>query len=166
MAITESIILFAGFVFAHAAWSVSDLPKDELLVPLVMIEKAGKRELIRFEADSQEQAITKAKAWIAANEASIDFWVFAREGQFKEKGKFVDVLTIEAKSRPMSDSIVFVQRFQPFHKGKFRLIGEPSVSIKGQIVNETEAKRLRKLLIDGVSTHPHASPLWKQWTMP
>jgi len=31
-------VLLAGFVLAHAVWSVADLPSGELLVPLAVIE--------------------------------------------------------------------------------------------------------------------------------
>ena len=49
----DSLMLLAGFVLAHAAWSVSDLPKGELLVPLAVVEKNGQRQLLRFEAQTQ-----------------------------------------------------------------------------------------------------------------
>lgn len=39
MPVPEATALLAGFVLAHAAWSVSDLPEGQLLVPLAMIEE-------------------------------------------------------------------------------------------------------------------------------
>lgn len=59
--IPESVALLAGFVLAHAAWSVSDLPRGERLVPLAVVETAGQRQLLRFEAPTQEQAISDGK---------------------------------------------------------------------------------------------------------
>lgn len=41
MPVPEATALLAGFVFAHAAWSVSDLPEGQLLVPLAMIEEGS-----------------------------------------------------------------------------------------------------------------------------
>ena len=49
----DSVVLLAGFVLAHAAWSVSDLPKGQLLVPLAVVETGGQRQLLRFEAQTQ-----------------------------------------------------------------------------------------------------------------
>ena len=40
----DAAVSLAGFVLAHAVWSVSDLPQGELLVPLALIEKAGQRK--------------------------------------------------------------------------------------------------------------------------
>lgn len=50
MQFDKSLLSLAGFAFAHAAWSVSDLSEGELLVPLALIEKSGERQLLRFEA--------------------------------------------------------------------------------------------------------------------
>ena len=61
--IPESALLLAGFVWAHAAWSISDAP--DLLVPLAMVERNGQREIMRFEADTQEEAIAHVKAKMA-----------------------------------------------------------------------------------------------------
>jgi len=59
MAIPEPALLLAGFVLAHAAWSISDLPEGDLLVPLAVVEANGQRRLLRFEAETQDAAIAK-----------------------------------------------------------------------------------------------------------
>ena len=61
----DSVVLLAGFVLAHGAWSASDLPKGELLVPLAVVETGGQRQLLRFEAQTQEQSIAEGKATLA-----------------------------------------------------------------------------------------------------
>ena len=163
MAIPESLLLLAGFVFAHATWSVSDLPEGELLVPMAIVEKSGQRQLQRFEAETQVKAIMEGKAYLKDNEKNFDAWAFAREGQMLFNGKYVDTLTVEAKANGMSESIVFVQKFQPFSSGVFKLIGEPLVSIGGNQVSDDEAKSLISELNDGVETHQKAVELWPQW---
>jgi len=69
-----------GFVLAHAAWSISDVPKGELPVPLAIVERQGQRQLFRFEAETQDAAIAKGKATVAEATDSVDAWAFAREG--------------------------------------------------------------------------------------
>jgi len=78
--IPDSLILLAGFVLAHSAWSVSDLSKGEFLVPLAIVEKTGQRQLLRFEAQTQEQAIAEGKAALAQRQGQLDAWAFGREG--------------------------------------------------------------------------------------
>src|SRR5689334_1387184 len=105
MPIPESAVLLAGFVLAHAVWSVSDLPKGDLLVPLAIIEKNGQREVLRFEAETQAEAINEGKATLVKHQADADAWAFAREGQFKEDGKYVDVISVDAWAKGMAAPI-------------------------------------------------------------
>lgn len=161
--IPDSLMTLAGFVFAHATWSVSDLPAGDLLVPLAIVEKSGQRQLVRFEAETQEQAISQGKATLQAHEQDVDAWAFAREGKIQEAGKYVDVLTIEAKATGMSESIIFAQRFQPFSQGQFQLIGEPLVFVGGKSASAEESKTLVAKLIMGVQSHGKAAELWNQW---
>ena len=78
-----SALPLAGFVLAHAAWSVSDLPEEDLLCPLALLEDSeGGRRLVRFEAESQEQAITLGKETLSSPDAGTNAWAFAREGSW------------------------------------------------------------------------------------
>jgi hypothetical protein len=92
----DAAVPLAGFVLAHAVWSVSDLLEGELLVPLAMTEKAGQRELHRFEAETQEQGIANCKTAIGKLSGKVDTWAFAREGQFNEGSDNVDVISVDA----------------------------------------------------------------------
>lgn len=166
MPIADSLVSLAGFAFAHAAWSVSDLPKGELLVPLAIVEKSGQRQLLRFEAESQERAITEGKATLARHEQDLDAWVLVREGQIREGEAFADVLTVEAKSAGEVESIVFVQRFQPFATGVFKLLGSPQVAVGGRALSEVEAKPFLAQLYAGVQSHSKAMEHWQQWSAP
>ena len=38
MKFPDSLVNLAGFALAHAAWSVSDLPQTELLVPFGVLD--------------------------------------------------------------------------------------------------------------------------------
>ena len=164
MPFSDSLLNLAGFAFAHAIWSVSDLPNGELLVPLAIVEKAGQRQLLRFEAESQEKAIADGKATLAEHEQELDAWVFVREGQINENGLYVDALTIEAKSRENSSSIVFVQRFQPFASGKFKLLGPPSAVVGNKALSEQEGVPLVARLLKGAQTHSKAAGHWREWS--
>ena len=166
MAISDSLLMLAGFVFAHATWSVSDLTEGESLVPLVITDNGGHRQLMRFEAETQAQAIAEGKAELAAHGNEFDAWAFAREGQFKEDGAYVDVLTVEAKSKDMKDPIAFIQRFRPYATGEFKLIGQPMVVIGGEVISENEAAPFIAQLRRGILSHEKAAELWPSWTTP
>jgi len=120
----DSLILLAGFVLAHAVWSVSDLPKSELLVPLAIVVEHGQRQLLRFEAPTQEQTIAEGKTTLANRQAELDAWAFGREGLMPEGTGKVDVLTVDAWVKGMARPITFVQRFRPYSSGAFRITGD------------------------------------------
>ncbi len=163
MPIPESGVLLAGFVLAHAVWSVSDLPKGDLLVPLAIIEKNGQREVLRFEAETQAEAINEGKATLVKRQADADAWAFAREGQFKEDGKYVDVISVDAWAKEMAAPITFVQRFQPFASGKFKVLGEAWVVIDGKVQTPEVSSQLISQLNRGIQSHSRAAKLWPEW---
>jgi hypothetical protein len=159
----DAAVPLAGFALAHAAWSVSDLTEGERLIPLAMIEKAGKRELHRFEAETQEQAIATGRAEMDRLSAKVDAWAFAREGRFNEGSGYVDVISVDAWARGMTESISFVQKFRPFASGKFSLLGDPWVVIDGTLQNPAASGDLIAKLNRGIQSHPKAYEHWSEW---
>jgi hypothetical protein len=166
MSLPNAGLLLAGFVLAHAVWNVSDMPKGELLVPLAIVERGEKRELIRFEADTQEAAIAKGKAMMAELGKSVDAWAFARDGLLRdpETGRAVDAVTIDFWAKGMESPANLIQRYEPFAtRRKFRLLGEPMVLISGVALQPKDSMPLLEVISRGVQQHPQAAPLWPSW---
>ena len=160
---SDSVALLAGFVLAHAAWSVSDLPKGELLVPLAVVETGGQRQLLRFQAQTQEQSIAEGKATLTKRQGQLDAWAFVREGLMPDGTGKVDVLTVDAWARGMTRPITFVQKFSPYSSGAFRIRGDAIVIVDGKLVEGAEATGLVRRLYEGASQHPKAGQLWSAW---
>ncbi len=157
-------LLLAGFVLAHAAWSVSDLPQGELLVPLAIVERGGTRELMRFEAATQEEAIKQGKAKMAGLTGTVDAWAFAREGLITEGGRKIDALTVDFWAKGMEESASLMQRYEPFAaRGRFRVIGQPDIIIKGVMQEPHAAEQPVSQVRAGISQHPKAASLWDAW---
>ena len=142
---------------------MSDLPKGELLVPLAVFERNGQRQLLRFEAQTQEQAIAEGKTTLANRQAQLDAWAFVREGLMPQGTGKVDVLTVDAWAKGMARPITFVQRFSPYSFGAFGIKGDAMVVVDGKVLEGPEAARLVKRLYDGVRQHPKAGQLWQGW---
>jgi hypothetical protein len=159
----DSLLLLAGFALAHAAWSVSDLPRGELLVPLAVVEKDGRRQLLRFEARTQEEAIAQAKAALAQRQPELDAWALAREGVMSKGTDKVDVLSVDAWAKGMGQPITFVQEFIPYSSGAFRVGGDALAIMDGRTLAGAEAARLVAKLYEGVRQHPKAGQLWQGW---
>jgi hypothetical protein len=165
MALPESALLLAGFVLAHAAWSISDAP--ELLVPMAAVEQNGQRKMMRFVADTQQEAIAHGKSEMTALGNDVDDWAFAREGVLDEKGERADVISVDIGVRGSAQRITLIQRFEPYAKRhRFRLLGDPQVSIDGQIQDPAKVKDLLTTVRRGVGQHPKVALLWDTWHTP
>ncbi len=153
----------AGFVLAHAAWIVSDLPDKDLLAPFVIIEQSGHRELQPYEAPTQEEAIAAGKAAMPQWTATSDAWAFAREGSVREGQDRTDVLIIDFWAKGMKEPVTLIQRFERFTKhGRFKILGEPMVSLGGKIL-PTFTDSGQAQLRHGIQQHTKVAPLWDTW---
>ena len=162
---SETALLLAGFVLAHASWSISDTP--ELLVPLAVVQTNGERQLMRFEADTQEEAITHGKAKMASLGSSVDAWALAREGMFNENGQKVDVILVDPGGKGVEHRVTLIQRFEPYSKRHhFRLIGEPELIIDGHWQDSAKVKDDLATVRRGILEHPKVAPLWTDWHKP
>lgn len=157
----------AGFVLAHAAWSISDTADDELLCPLAVIEKpGGERRLLRFEAETQEAAIRTGESAMNEAAASAAAWAFAREGTWRsaDANELRDVLTIDFWARGMRGAASLVQPFKRYTRGgRFRLLGDPTLVAEGLVIERGTARASLEAIDGGVLTHPRAAELWESW---
>jgi len=157
-------LTLGGFVLAHAAWSISDVEPGELLVPFVIIESGGRRQLTRFEGESQEAAIERGKQATRKATDTADAWAFAREGLMPRGGYKVDVLVVEFWARGMTQPALLLQQFSPLKQGQsFRLIDDSQVAISGQILDLVDARPVLEQVRNGVESHAKVAPLWAGW---
>ena len=90
--ISEAAAVLAGFVLAHAVWSVSDLPNGDGFVPVAIVVVQGERQLRRFVADTPEEAVSKGRAELRAAMSNAEAWAFAHDAV---------TATVDQGTRPM-----------------------------------------------------------------
>jgi hypothetical protein len=164
MPIPDAAALLAGFVLAHAAWSASDLPRGELVAPLAIVEQNGERELHRFEAPTQAEAVARGKKAMTDATARADAWAFAREGPFNREGQKVDMLVVDFWAKGMASPATIMQQFEPFTTGgRFKIIGEPLLVLDGQPQTDGAAQAVIARLREGIRSHPKVASLWDSW---
>ena len=157
-------ILLLGFTLAHAVWSIAEAEAEELLCPLAFIERDGNLELLRFESETQEDAISKGKDYINLHKENAVVSGFAREGLFPEQDKKADVLLVECWAKNETEQYGVIQKFMPNEgKGKFQLLGEPIILIHGVIQTEKIANKLKEKLEQGIQSYSKVAPLWNKW---
>ena len=163
--IPDHALALGGFTVAHATWSVSDLPDSELLCPLAIVERQGQRELLRFEAETQEEAISEGKR-VMAEEKDADAWAFAREGAWRmqEGGEAQDVLVVDFCAEGMLNPLTVVQPFERFTKsGRFRVVGEMMIASSGQVLDSASSHKLIEGIKAGIQEHSKVAELWHTW---
>lgn len=152
----------AGFTLAHAAWNVSDLSIDDLLAPLALVEERGERRLIRFEADTQEEAIVSGKAAMEEATHSAEGWAFAREGLWRPGGKDAppqDVLTLDFWGIPMKAPASILLPFRRMSEHMpFQLLSEPVFVVDGRMMKTEDSRTLVAALDDGIQSHGAVAP--------
>jgi len=122
---------------------------------------------MRFEADTQEEAIARGKAKMATLGEELDAWAFAREGPLNEKGNKIDVISVDLGVKGTKTRVTIIQRFEPYAKRRhFRLLGDPEIAIDGVVQDSRRVKDMLETIRRGVSQHSRAAPLWDGWRQP
>ena len=156
----------AGFALAHAAWSLSDLDDGEQLCPLAVVEREGERRLIRFEAESQEDAIVAGKAAMREATDSGAAWAFAREAPWRKlvSDQAGEVLAIDFWASGMPGAATIMQHFnRPKNGSRFRIGGTPALVFDGIRLSPDVAAPTIASIMDGVRAHGAVAGLWDGW---
>jgi hypothetical protein len=158
MSIPDDILLFSGFALAHAAYSISDVPAGQLLIPLFIAEHQGKREVRRFEAATQEEAIIAAKRHIQTVDGTLDLWTFSREGSMVlSDDSRADIISVDASAAAFHFRLSIIQSFRSTsHFDGFALLGTPIVALDGVEVSPEDQSECRRVLDQGFAMHPSA----------
>jgi hypothetical protein len=153
----------AGLALAHALWNVCDFEDpEEALCPLAFTLDGRQRELLRFEADSQEEAIENAHARLA-DDATLVAWAFAREAVMRSPSGPVDVVLVEAWCDELDEPVLFAQPIAPASRGTFSLLGAPLVLVDGKPLADDAAAPVLDVLRAGALSHDEAAARWDAW---
>lgn len=161
----DDALRFGGFALAHTAWIASDLKAGELVCPFGVVEIGDSREVIPFQAPSQEEAIRRGKQKMHEITGSVDRWAFAREGLWSVLGSDLpkqDVLTVSAWSTGLDEPVILQQRFSPTSKSNFALLGSVMIVVHGVNCTEEIQSKLLPIVHRGISQHPHGEN-WVRW---
>jgi hypothetical protein len=168
MLVPRSAALLAGEVLAHAAWSLSEAPEGEVLIPLGGILREGRVELIRFVPEDLPEELSGdfiafARQQLADQQGKLEAWTLAYDTRVTRGQGKVDAIVFEVWGQGMAAPAMFAQAYQPFHSGTFRLLGEPfflgaAISDAQDALSET-LRTFRR----GVENHKQVAALWDNW---
>jgi hypothetical protein len=167
MTLPQSALSLAGFTLAHAAWSLSDMDDGAPLCPLAVIEQQdGARRLVRFEADTQEQAIIAGKGAMRDTGSDVAAWAFAREGAWRKMGSDHpgDVLAIDFWAPGVTGAATLTQPFNRAINGaRFRIGARPTLLVGHTLLSADVALPYLETIMAGVRAHTVVAELWPAW---
>lgn len=155
--LTAPAIKLGGFLLAHALWIISELPPGDPYTPQALCEGSEGRELLVFEADTQEEAITKGKMFMDTALTRFDRCAFARDGVVTSDS-VIDVVSVDIIDG--KDRQTVVQAYAPAAEQPFRLLGNELVASHHAAGQATEIARTRQLLHEGAAEHRAAAQAW------
>lgn len=161
--VAEDVLELAGFVLVHCALVADGNREGELICPFAVIQDQEGRDVVHFEADTQEEAVSLG--WASLNEAQSNklSWAFGREGVFRERdGTGIDVLTVSVWTPGAGDLYSLVQRFGRSEDQAIHLIGVTEV-FRHDEGTATPVERWSGAALDrGIALHPRGSA-WPAW---
>lgn len=159
-AISENMLNIGGFLLAHATWIIADLGPAENYVPQAMCLKNGELVLNVFEAETQVEAVSKGKAFMATEAVNFEACAFARDGLVRKDGSAIDVLLIDLSDDSGARVLTMIQ---PYKKDdRMHLLGdEVFLSSVGAVIDEATSASMRPLVHDGAQSHSGALESWK-----
>jgi hypothetical protein len=153
---------FAGFVLAHCAAIADANRAGELICPFAVLEGDDGRQVVDFESETQEEAVSKGWASLGEAKAKKVSWAFGRQGLYREPdGNSIDVLTVTVWMSNLKEHYSVMQRFGRREGQAIYLIGAPELfKHKGDYAEPVERWN-EKALKRGVANHPKGS-MWSE----
>lgn len=161
--VPDEALELAGFVLAHCAAICDANREGELICPFAVLEGDEGKQVIDFESETQEEAVSKGWASLGEAKSNNVSWAFGREGLYRAPdGVAVDVLTVSVWKSGMKEHYSVLQRFGRRENQAIYLIGAPDLfRHKGEFAEPVERWN-EKAIARGVANHPKGS-MWPEW---
>jgi hypothetical protein len=160
----DKSIEYAGFVLTHCAAIADDNREGELICPFAVITSSAGREVLNFESETQEEAVSKGWASFAEAKRKGVWWAFGREGIYRAPdGTGTDVLTVTVWTPQMKLHHSFTQRFGRRSDQGIRLIGATELlKHEGEYAEPVERWN-QSALRRGIESHAQGAR-WEEWS--
>jgi len=154
----SDLMRLAGFALGHAVWCVSD---HETLIPFLLSESAGKRQLLRVTAELLEDAVQQAAAQLETNPEDADRAVLVYDGYVTMDDLRSDALIVKALEYGVIGSPVRVYlRYRPGRAGEGFAIYRPTLVIPTS--PDLDRPQMAQWLFAGLADHEQGTAIWER----
>lgn len=115
----------SALAMAALDYSMAGRCDSHTLVPFVLMESDGQRYIQRFAAETDEQAVGEAKAFLAKVSDSTSAYALAYDGFVTVDGTEFDAILVIAGERSGANAFIFTQRYDAA-TSPITLIGSPA----------------------------------------
>lgn len=163
VSVPNEALELAGFILAHCAAIADANRAGELICPFAILEGDDGRQVVNFESETQEEAVSQGWASLGEAKSSKVSWTFGREGFYREPDRnALDVLTVSVWMPGMTEHYSVLQRFGRREAQAIYLIGSPELlKHEGESAEPVEVWN-EKAIERGVANHPKGA-MWLQW---
>ena len=169
------LMQLAGFAMAHAVWCVSD---DEVLIPMMMVESGGHREVLRFQTERLEEGVEEGRRHLVANPDQADRAVLVYDAYLTTEDGRRDALIGEARDfavrardesgeadategGPESAGTSIVVIYQPYRPaGSEAGFGVYSPKLEFPAESQVDRQAAAEAFLQGLSAHEKGSEIW------
>jgi hypothetical protein len=147
---------FAGFLMAHAIWSVSE---DDTLVPMIGFVKDGERTLMRIEDKDMAEAVGRGQMWIETNPEQAACAVLIYDGFVRlPSGRTDALMAVVRDYGPPRMGLEIVVPYRSAKSGRFA-VHRPKFQAARGIAN---LAGLGEAFFKGVNSHEHGARIWNE----
>ncbi len=160
--VPTAALQLAGFLMAHAFWTVSDMPAGSHYQPQSLCMRSdGNRALNTFEGATTLEQDAAAKAFITDGASRWPDCAVARQVRVGSPKGDVDALVIDVVQ--YGGSVMTV--VQPFRPGPadFRLLGDELLIDNNGPLPPLPAAQAAAAMREGANDHPGLGDKWSQW---
>jgi len=163
----------AGFAFAQAASSIADGAGP--MIPLGYVERdAGLRNaeriMMRFMHPSPEDidlalSVSEGRSALALKLPQFDSTVLVYDGYVRRSvaPDKSDALILEINDVAFETPFKFIQNYQPFASGGFKLLGSPTFLQDARPVDQSLEAELAARFLDGAMSNSLVEKTWPAW---
>jgi hypothetical protein len=154
----EETAELAGFIAAHAIWSVSD---GETLIPMLGSEDAaGERKLTRFMTEKLEDGVAQGRKAMADDKRRSGRAAFAFDGYITLADGKTDAVFVEARDHASGQPFVIAIPYRhQKSKGGFAVYKPKLLEVPE---SGADANALIEAFWRGVDSHEKAAPVWNK----
>ena len=155
-AIETRLLRVAGFGLAHAVWCISD---DEVLVPFLIQERDGNRQLVRLASENLEDGVAEGRRRQRENPDEMELAVLFCDGYVKIDGPQSDAIIVEGFE--YESGLHALSIYQPYRPGKagagFAVL-RPKFDFLTPLL--MTAEQASQAFFEGLYDHQQGSRVW------